>query len=417
MLVVLKYEFKKMAFNKVFVIITLLGPFLLAAVTILPSYIAMKTMDRSKASLHIGIYSQDDAVRGKAGELIVPLISAKGWISFVSGDETELRAQVLDEKLDGYLSLPENFPSVDAKGNFGWYSKSTTDVSVFGAVKEIVSSVVVSARLSAASVDESLVRTLMAPVEVPVYKVSASAADDGTVTNENDFIGAMITALTFCMLIYMTVLLYGQQIGRSVVAEKSSKIVDILLSSVRSEELLYGKLLGIGLAGLVQYGVWIGFAVLIIGVVGPAVNLQIPVNIGMDKAVYLVLFFIGGYLLYSSLYAACGAASEDDQHMAQLSMPILVFLMMPMLLLQMFIQQPGSPFAVVLSYFPFTSPMVMLIRTLTSDIALWQIALSLLVLALSVAVMVKLAAKIFRVGILMTGKNFTFKEILVWLRS
>lgn len=417
MLVVLKYEFRKMAFNKAFVIITILGPFLLAAITILPSVIAMKSMDRSGETLGVGIYSPSAEALAFAEKTISPAFSQNGWFPSLSGDEESFRARVLDGKLEGYLSVPSAFPKESPDGGFVWYSKSTTDISTFGRVEAIVSSVVVSLRLASSSLDEAKIRALMAPVKVPVFKVSAAAGDDGKETNEADFLATFMTALTFCMLIYMTVLLYGQQIGRSVVAEKSSKIVDILLSSVRSEDLLYGKLLGIGIAGLLQYAVWIGFSVLFLTVIGPAVHFEIPVHIGMDKFGYLVLFFTGGYLLFSSLYAACGAASEDDQHMAQLAMPIIILLMLPMFMLQMIIQQPDSTLAVVLSYIPFTSPMVMLIRTLTGNVALWQIALSLLLLALAVFAMIKLAAKIFRVGILMTGKNFTFKDVFVWIRS
>lgn len=416
MLVVLKYEFRKMAFNKAFVIITILGPFLLATITILPSVISMMIMDRSGETLKVGIYSPSEEARAAAEKILSPAFSQNGWLPFLSGNEASFRDQVLDGKLEGYLSVPSAFPNEESDGGFVWYSKSTTDISTFGKVEAIVSSVVVSLRLASSSLDEAKIRALMEPVKVPVFKVSA-AGDDGKETDKADFLATFITALTFCMLIYMTVLLYGQQIGRSVVAEKSSKIVDILLSSVRSEDLLYGKLLGIGIAGLLQYTVWIGFSVLFLTVIGPAVHFEIPVHIGMDKFGYLVLFFTGGYLLYSSLYAACGAASEDDQHMTQLAMPIIILLMFPMFLLQMIIQQPDSTIAVVLSYIPFTSPMVMLIRVLTGNVALWQIALSLLLLALAVFAMIKLAAKIFRVGILMTGKNFTFKDVFVWIRS
>lgn len=415
--VVAAYEFRKMAFNKTFVITTLLGPFLLAAITILPSLIAMKSIDRSGEALHVGIHAADEASRANAELLLVPAFTEMGWVPVVSGDASSLRASVLDKTLDGYLELPASFPKDDGTGTPGWYSKSTTDVGVFSAVEDVVSGIIVSARIAASGSDEVYVRSLVKPVSLSVYKVSSSAEEDGSETGEGDFVGALLTALAFCMLIYMTVLLYGQQIGRSVVAEKSSKIVDILLSSVRSEDLLYGKIFGIGVAGLLQYAVWISFAAILLGVVGPAVNFEIPVHVGMDKFVWLVLFFIGGYLLYSSLYAACGAASEDDQHMAQLAMPILIFLMVPMILLQAFIQRPDSIMSVVLSYFPFTSPMVMLIRTLVSPVEIWKVALSLVLLAVTVLATGKLAAKIFRTGILMTGKNFTFKDIARWLRA
>jgi len=417
--VILAYEFKKMTMNKAFVIVTLLGPLLMAAVSILPSLIAMKTMDRSHDKLRIGVFAPDARSRANAELSLLPAFVKRGWTATLSSDEAALRASTLGKALDGYVALPATFPLEDPAQGVRWYAKGSTDVSVSSLVSDAVSSVMVSARLALANVDEVYARSLVRPVPVTTFKLSAtdSGADR---TDAGDFIGMMATALAFCLMIYMTVLLYGQQIGRSVVAEKSSKIVDVLLSSVRTEDLLFGKLLGIGLAGLVQYAVWISFGSVALGVFGQsglAAASAIPDNLGPDKVALLVLFFLGGYLLYSSVYAACGAASEDDQHMAQLAMPLLIVLMIPMLMLQVFIQRPDSLLTVALSYVPFTAPMVMLIRALVSPVPLYEIALSLSLLALTVALTIRIAAKVFRVGIVMTGRNFTFRDVAAWIRA
>lgn len=413
--VVLAWEFRKMAFNKTFVLTTLLGPFLIAAITVLPSLVAMKSMESADKSLKVGVLATE-ASRANVELLVVPEFRARGWDVTLSADGNELRSAVIDKRLDGYLSLPESFPVEDPAVQPTWFTTSSTDVAVFSSVEDIVSDLIVSARIAASGDDETRIRSLIEPVPMSVLKVSSGEKTGDSETGEGDFVGALLTALVFCMLIYMTVLLYGQQIGRSVVSEKSSKIVDILLSSVRSEDLLFGKLFGIGLAGLVQYAVWIGFGAILLWVIGPLLHMTIPVSIGAGNLGLLLVFFIGGYLLYSSLYAACGSASEDDQHMAQLAMPIIFLLVIPMIMMQSIIQKPDSAVSVALSYIPFTSPMVMLIRTLVSPVPVWSVALSLLVLALSIAITVKLAARIFRIGILMTGKNFSLKDIAVWLR-
>lgn len=415
--VVLVYEFKKMAFNKTFVILTILGPFLFAAISILPSFVAMKTMDRSKDALKVGVFLESEQVLPVAEKLLFPAFEERGWTLYLSDDKEELRSKVLDKSLEGFLIVPVGFPSEESLLSLGWYSKSTTDIGVFDLIEDALTSIVINQRILNSGLDEIYLRSLSVGVTLPVYKVSETIGEDGKSTNQGDFIAAMLTSVAFCMLIYMTVLLYGQQVGRSVVAEKSSKIVDVLLSSISSEKLLYGKLLGIGLAGIIQYAVWISFAVIIIHVVGPLVNFVLPIEISSDKYVLLLLFFVGGYLLYSSIYAACGAASEDDQHMAQLSMPILLFLIVPIILLQYFIQQPDSLLTICLSYFPFTSPMVMLMRTLVTEVSLWSVMLSLLILGVTIMLMTRLAGKIFRTGILMTGKNFTFKDIALWIKS
>jgi ABC-2 type transport system permease protein len=152
------------------------------------------------------------------------------------------------------------------------------------------------------------------------------------------------------------------------------------------------------------------------GVAG-ALNPATSAGVGADKLLLLGAFFIGGYLLYSSLYAACGSASEDDQHMAQLAMPLIVILMIPIFILQGVIQQPDSPLSVALSYIPFTSPTIMPVRALAGNVAGWEIALSLAILALTVFAMIKVAAKIFRIGIRMSGKNFSLKDIARWIAA
>jgi ABC-2 type transport system permease protein len=415
-LVVLAFEFRKMAANKAFILTTLLAPVLLAAIIAVPAILTAKSMDRSKANLKIGVYVADGDAKERAERFLDPVFSGRGWTPTLIDGEAECKAKVLDGSLDGYLTLPADFPYGESTAGLGWYTKSSTDIGAASAVGKAVSDVLVSARMEKAGVDEKAIRALTAPVDVPSFRLSAKEGNSGKKTDENDFLGTLFIGMAFALIIYMTVLLYGQQIGRSVVADKSTKIVDVLLSSVRTEELLFGKIAGIGLAGIVQYAVWILWGVIATGVAG-ALNPATSAGVGADKLLLLGAFFIGGYLLYSSLYAACGSASEDDQHMAQLAMPLIVILMIPIFILQGVIQQPDSPLSVALSYIPFTSPTIMPVRALAGNVAGWEIALSLAILALTVFAMIKVAAKIFRIGIRMSGKNFSLKDIARWIAA
>jgi len=193
--------------------------------------------------------------------------------------------------------------------------------------------------------------------------------------------------------------------------------VDILLSSAPAEDILFGKLLGIGLAGMLQYAAWIAMTGGALALAKPLLGVELPVAPGAQAYLWLAVFFALGYLLYASFYAAFGAASEDDQHMAQLSMPVVFILVIPMVMVQSFVQRPDSPLAVALSYVPFTSPMVMLVRLLAGSAGPLEAALSAGILCLSIAVSVLLAAKVFRTGLLMTGKNFGFRDIAAWLKA
>ena len=226
----------------------------------------------------------------------------------------------------------------------------------------------------------------------------------------------IFTVLAFTMMLYMTILLYGQAIGRSVLNEKLSKTVEIMLSSVSPQELLVGKIIGKAAASMLQYAIWILMAVGFLNLIGPLVNVEINLAGGITTYFYLVGFFLLAFLLYSTVYAALGAASEDETHLAQLAWPVIVFLVIPMVTLGSIATNPDSVFPRVLSIFPLTAPIVMFQRLLIGSPAPWEVAVSLGLLIGSIIAIAMLAAKIFRIGILMTGKRFTLGEIAKWLR-
>ncbi len=199
--------------------------------------------------------------------------------------------------------------------------------------------------------------------------------------------------------------------------EKTSKTVEIMLSSVRPTDLLFGKVLGKAVAGLLQYAIWIGIAVLFLKLLGPVLGVRL--NLGVSPAVlgWLVLFFVIAFFIYCSLFAGLGAASTDDQHLGQLSWPLIIPLVLPMVLVSPILFSPNSPFVVALSLFPLTGSVVMFMRILAGGVPPWEIGLSIALQLATIAAAVALAAKVFRVGLLMTGKRFRLGEIARWLRA
>jgi ABC-2 type transport system permease protein len=187
-----------------------------------------------------------------------------------------------------------------------------------------------------------------------------------------------------------------------------------MLSSVSSRQLLAGKILGPGLAGLLQYAFWIAVGIVGVRVLGPALGVSMPAALTAGNLAWLAVFFVPAYFLYASIYAALGAGAEDEQHLGQLAWPLLIFLMIPMVMINMFVSSPDSPISIAFSYFPLTSPIVMLIRVLVSPPAWWELVLSYGLLLASVLGAASLAAKVFRIGILMTGKRRKLGEILRW---
>ncbi len=260
--------------------------------------------------------------------------------------------------------------------------------------------------------DPQLIRSLSEKPRLRVLKTTAEDGEEG-----RDFMTIMLTCIAFMMLLYMTVLLYGQMIGRSVIREKSSKTVEIILSSVRPRDMMFGKLIGIGAAGLLQYGFWISLALGLSALILPALGIDSTPGITATNMGFLVLFFVLASFLYAACYAAIGSAAEDEQHMGQLGMPLLLFLIVPMIMISFIITNPGSPAVVAFSLFPLTSPLVMLMRILVSTPPALEIALSVIIIASSILLTVIAASRIFRTGILMTGKRHSLGEILRWARK
>lgn len=401
---IMRHEFSMVAKTKTFVVLTLLGPFLIFAVTVLPTLVARNpgAMAGGKPLYVAGVSDSLKASLSAAFKAMeVEIIEA--------GDEGEAKGLARSGKALAYLKLGEAWPQ---EASAAWYSRTGTDALMYGVAQSVVAAEAKALRIRDSGLDPLAVERIMAPPNFEVVKLEEGGAEQAK--GESDFLEVLFTSMSFVMLLYMTVLLYGQMIGRSVVTEKTSKTVEIMLSSVTSRELMVGKILGLGAASMTQYAVWLTMAFVLAKVLGPLVGFSIPRGINPENLAWLVVFFVLAFLLYSSAYAALGAASEDEQHLGQLAWPLLIFLIVPLVMIGSLVGNPDSAIAVALSIFPMTSPIVMLVRILVSPPPAGQLVLSLGLLAASVAGMALLAGKIFRVGILMTGKRAKFGEVVKW---
>ena len=235
---------------------------------------------------------------------------------------------------------------------------------------------------------------------------------------------ASIIGMTFTLLIYMFIFVYGAMVMQGVMEEKTNRIVEVVVSSVKPFDLMMGKLIGIGLVGLTQFGIWalvfLGFSFSGIALSGSFSLFQsmngLFASVNMTEiCFYFVLFFIGGYLMYASLFAAIGAMVNSQEDTQQYMMPITILVLFAFYAGFFSAQNPDGPLAFWSSLVPFTSPIVMMIR-IPFGVPWWQMLLSVVLLALTVILIVKLAAKIYRVGILMYGKKPTYGEIVKWLK-
>ncbi len=398
-----KQEFKMTAANKAFIIITIIGPFLILALTVLPTLLVDKTMQIEPGTT-IGISGIDHNFYN----VLSSSLTGSNIEIFQEDNIEKLRKEVTDDKIHGFVTIPDNYLTSD---DFSYYSKNGTDLLVFETLNGIIGHMVVSERLQNAGFDAAQVNTLSAKPGFNHLKVAVDGDSEG-----QGFMSILFTALSFVMLIYMTVLLYGQMIGRSVVNEKTSKTVELMLSSVTPRQLMFGKIFGIGLAGLVQYAFWITIGLILITFIGPAFDLTIPQSLTAGNLFFLALFFVLAYFMYSAAYAALGSAAEDEMHLGQLGMPLIFMLIIPLMVVSPIVMNPASGLAVGLSLFPFTAPLIMLVRILVEAPPVWEIAASIGIVLITILLLIWGSAKIFRVGILMSGKRFKFGEIIKWIR-
>jgi ABC-2 type transport system permease protein len=326
------------------------------------------------------------------------------------GTPEEVRARldgrVGRDELNGYLVLPQD---VLSGGEVQFYTRNVGDVFTRGQVRSAVVRAVRDARLDERGVNAEVMRA----VNQPVRMKTAKAGGGGETDRGQGFF--LVFGAGF--LIYLTILMYGQVVLGAVIEEKETRIAEILFSSIRPFTLMSGKLVGVSLVALTQFAIW-GVAFVGLGAyfAGHGASVAIP-QVSLGVYAYVVLFFLMGYFIYATLYALVGSMVTTSQEGGQLAMPIIILLVVGFYLAFPVIRSPNSSFAVWVSLVPFFAPITMLIRIVSQEPPAWQIALSLALGFATVAAMLWLAGRVYRVGMLMYGKRATIPEVLKWVRQ
>jgi ABC-2 type transport system permease protein len=232
----------------------------------------------------------------------------------------------------------------------------------------------------------------------------------------NEFERMYITSIIFIMLLYMTILLWGIAVQRSIIEEKNNRVVEVLLSSLKPFDLMAGKILGVGAVGLTQYAIWGVFGVGLTSYALTTGQFSQYVSFGWVTVAFFALFYVLGFLFYSTLFAGIGAVCNTDQEAQQLQTPVVMCLAFTIVIPMAVMQNPDGTFATVCSMIPFFAPILMFMRINILMPPAWQIVLSVAILVASIYFAGVLAAKIFRIGILMYGKRPDVREILKWVR-
>jgi len=415
---IVKREYWERVRKKSFIIVTVLGPLLMAGLVFIPVLLVEFVPGDQKRvpviDLTGKIYPQlvegmDYKLKGGRREFLFNRIDVKEKSLKQVEDELTLMAE--KGEIYGFLLIGED---IEAKDNFKFFSKNVSNLTVMERIQGALSRVVVGLRLDREGIliKPDRLNELTKGVVLEPIKIGK-----GGERKKSGFEKEYLSTFLFVMILYMTILLYGVSIMRGIIDEKSSRIVEILLSSVSPFQLMMGKILGIGLVALTQYGIW-AVSALLVFLYGSAMGGMIDYLsfLSPTTLIYFVVFFILGYFLFSAIYAGVGAVCNSEQEAQQIQTPVATFLVIPMMLAIFLIQNPESKAAVYLSFFPLFTPMVMFMRINTVTPPFYQILLSIILLVLTLLFLIWVASKVFRLGLLMYGKRPTIPEILRWIR-
>lgn len=343
------------------------------------------------------------------------------------------KKEVLEKGNYGLLYIPpKNTPNWYQQVTF--YTEETPALSLTNAMLSVLEKTLFQYNLTEKNINQQEIESAKVRVSLQLQNFT------GEKTSEWGTLVKSILGMSAGYLIFMFIIMYGNMIMRSVIEEKNNRIIEIIISSVKPFDLMLGKILGTSLAGITQAFIWIVFTGVLFALLPTFFDmpmtgttteaLQSPDTAKIQEvltAIYqfplletfvlFILFFVGGYLLYSSLYAMIGAMVDNETDTQQFLLPVITPLMLAVYV-GMFsvMEQTHGTVSVVFSYIPFTSPVVMLMR-IPFGVAWWEILISLLILYLTFFMVIKLSAKIYRIGILMYGKKASYKEVWKWLKT
>ncbi|WP_299136209.1 ABC transporter permease [uncultured Tenacibaculum sp.] len=432
---IIEREFIAKVRNKSFLMMTFLSPLLMVGMGALVFFLMKKNDEKVKNIVYVdesGLFSKDIFKDSKTIK----------YQDFTKLGLEETKKKVEGGDYYGALYIPK-LDSIEVLAkSIEFYSKDSPGMSVLGNIERKIETRFRNLKLNNFGIDLAKIKASKISSNIKMFNFS------GEESSKAKNLASIIAGGAAGYLLFMFVMIYGTSVMRSVIEEKTSRIIEIIVSSVKPFQLMLGKIIGNASAGLLQFFIW-GVIMLIISVVASSLLgvdmmemqtskvsaeqmdamkeaasggkleqiIKEVLNLPLFKIFCLFIFyFLGGYMLYSSLFAAVGAAVDNETDTQQFMMPIMLPLMLGIYVgFFTVINDPHGPISVLFSYIPFTSPIVMLMR-IPFGVAWWEIAISMILLVVTFMVMVWLAAKIYRVGILMYGKKPSYKDLWKWIR-
>ncbi|HEX8850064.1 MAG TPA: ABC transporter permease [Gemmatimonadaceae bacterium] len=421
---VIKREYLERVRTKWFIISTLFAPFLLGLLTIVPIWLIGKTAAQSDIT-HIAILDASGTGVGRRVRLALgggSLASDTSRTQLVVLDTTQLAAaesafthMVMKKETRGYLVLGPHVLDDTVARYAGRNGASLADV---GRIQSAVRQGILQARLERAGLNAERVMSLTAAKQVEL-----SAEQIGDKGREGGGIVKFLFSFSIAFLLYMSIVLYGQNVLRGVLEEKQTRVAEVVVSSVSTDTLLAGKVLGVGAVGITQQILWVITSIAVIRARDPIMRaLHIPQvsftmpSISLPVLGLLFVFFVLGFMLYAAIFASVGAMVNSDTEAQQAQQPFMMLLVATAILIQPVLVNPASSLAVAASIVPFSSPVIMPLRLSVSSVPWWEVALAIAVAAVTIAIFIWIASRIYRTGLLMYGKRPTLREVARWVR-
>ncbi|MGG7036958.1 MAG: ABC transporter permease [Flavobacterium sp.] len=427
---IIKREFIAKVRNKSFIVMTFLSPLLFVAIGVFVGYLSNMKSEQKNIAIHdeSGLFARefksDDEYR---------------YINLSAIDVKILKDSIINESYEGLLVIPDVKDSVSFAKGIQFISNDSPSLGFIDDLQSVINRKLTQVNFAKSGLDIKAVEKAQADVNINLVKSSGEEALKGLNEIKIAIGGA------FGYLIMMFIIIYGNMVMRSVIEEKVSRIIEVIISSVKPFQLMMGKIIGTSLAGILQFMIWVTLGLCAMFVVSTMFGIHIGATSGVEQQamhaaqqemggtiqlyikelwnlpiatilISFIVYFIGGYFLYSSFYASIGAAVDNETDSQQFLLPIIMPLILGVYIgFFTVINDPHGTIATVFSMIPLTSPIVMMMR-IPFGVPLWQIIVSVLLLFGTFLLVVWFAAKIYRVGILMYGKKPTWRELAKWLK-
>lgn len=427
---IIQHEYLLKVKSKGFIIGTFLAP--IGIVALIAFSASMMIMFKDTTERKLAIIDDTNVI----GTMLAEADTTKYYLS----DETSntLKDKIIKQEIDGFVHIPND---IIEKGEVEVFSEGGGGIGFVSSLENNLSKIVRRERMKVMNADEEMIKLVESGVEVTTQKVT----EEGTQHDNTQGMAYIGYILGF--IIYFLVFLYGGLVSRAVVEEKANRIIEVIASSAKPFEIMLGKVVGIGMVGLSQIAVWIILTSILVLSLGSIIGAFIEIDpstisngmsgqmavqqaqeakvaeimsnvpqIDIGLIIGFIFFFITGYFIYASLFAAVGSAVDNEQDAGQLQMPLTIPIMIPIFMIQPIMENPDSTIASIASLFPFFTPILMIVRLASTQVPAWEIILAVLLQILTFIAALWVAGRIYRIGILMTGKKPKLTDLIKWIK-